>query len=89
MLASAHRAHGGLLHETVAWAYILSMSRITTELNARIGPSGTRVSKAAEKMDDPQQAYIASHSVTVISLALTAERTNPKLTQKTRIIYWT
>ncbi len=42
MLASAHQAHGALLHETVAWAYILSMSRITTELNARIGPSGTR-----------------------------------------------
>jgi len=42
MLASAHQAHGGLLHETVAWAYILSMSRITTELNACIGPLGTR-----------------------------------------------
>ena len=89
MLALAHWAHGGLLHKTVTWAYILSMSRITTKLNACIGPSGTCVSKAAEKMDDPQQAYIASHSVTVISLVLTAERTNPKLTQKTRIIYWT
>ncbi len=42
MLALAHRAHGGLLHKTVVWAYKLSMSMITTELNARIGPSGTR-----------------------------------------------
>src|SRR6266704_1677433 len=75
MLALAHRAHSGLLDETVVWAYILSnerdhcrdkcshwpightagchtrlpygptyfpMSGITAELNARIGPSGTR-----------------------------------------------
>src|SRR5712691_10308247 len=41
MLALAHRVQGGLLHETIVWAHILSMSRITTELNARIGPSGT------------------------------------------------
>src|SRR6266581_1721732 len=41
MLALAHQAHGGLLHEAIMWAFILSMSRITTKLNARIGPSGT------------------------------------------------
>src|SRR6266581_238527 len=42
MSALAHQAHGGLLHEAIAWAFILSMSRITTKLNARIGPLGTR-----------------------------------------------
>src|SRR6266581_383928 len=42
MLALAHQAHGGLLHEAIAWAFILSMSRITTELNACIGPPGAR-----------------------------------------------
>jgi len=41
MLALAHQVCGGLPHETVVWAYILSMSRITTKLNACIGPSGT------------------------------------------------
>src|SRR6266581_592049 len=42
MLAFAHQAHGGLLNEAIVRAFILSMSRITTELNARIGPSGSR-----------------------------------------------
>jgi len=42
MLTLAHQAHGGLLHKAIAWAYILSMSRITTELNACIGPSGAQ-----------------------------------------------
>jgi len=42
MLALAHQAHGGLLHEAIMRAFILSMSRITTKLNARIGPSGTQ-----------------------------------------------
>src|SRR6266581_1026827 len=42
MLTLAHRAQGGLLHETVVWAYILSMSGITAKLNAHIGPPGTR-----------------------------------------------
>ena len=41
MLTLAYRAQGGLLHETVVWAYILSMNGITAELDARIGPSGT------------------------------------------------
>src|SRR5712691_997546 len=41
MPALAHQVHGGLLHEAIVWAFILSMSRITTELNACIGPLGT------------------------------------------------
>ena len=41
MLTLAHQVHGGMLHEAIMWAFILSMSRITTELNARIGPLGT------------------------------------------------
>src|SRR6266581_2522887 len=40
MLALAHRAHGGLLHETVMRARILSMNGITAELDAHICPSG-------------------------------------------------
>src|SRR6266567_19864 len=48
MRALAHRAPGGLLHEAIAWAFILSMSRITTELNARIGPSGTQWAAARD-----------------------------------------
>ena len=42
MLALAHQVHGGLLNEAIVQAFILSMSRITTELNAHIGPSGTQ-----------------------------------------------
>jgi len=48
MLALAHRAHGGLLHKTVVQAYILSMSRITTKLNACISPSGTQWAAARD-----------------------------------------
>jgi hypothetical protein len=50
---------------------------------ARIGPSGTRVSKAAEKMMTRNRPYVASHSAAVISLPLTAEFTNPKMWQET------
>jgi len=41
MLTLAHQAHGRLLNKAIVQAFILSMSRITTELNARIGPLGT------------------------------------------------
>src|SRR6266581_2522884 len=42
MLTFAHQAHGGLLNEAIVSAFILPMRSITTELNARIGPSGSR-----------------------------------------------
>jgi len=53
---------------------------MTAERNARIGPLGTRVSKATEKMMTRNRP---SHSAAVISLPLTAEFTNPKMWQET------
>src|SRR6266581_789885 len=42
MLTFAHQAHGGLLNEAIVSAFILPMRSITTELNAHIGPLGSR-----------------------------------------------
>src|SRR6266581_4819362 len=76
MLTLAHRAHGGLLHEAIAWAYILSMSTITTELNARIGPSGTRWAAARDCRAGPH----TFNSMSRITTKLTP-RTGPSGTR--------
>src|SRR6266581_498710 len=67
MPALAHQAHGGLLHEAIAWAFILSMSRITTELNARIGPSGTQWAAARDCSAGPHTFHSMSRITTELN----------------------
>ncbi len=85
MLASAHRAHGGLLHEAIAWAYILSMSTITTELNARIGPSGTRWAAARDCRAGPHTFNSMSGITTELNARIGPSGTRRPAAQDCRV----
>src|SRR6266571_4568829 len=85
MLALAHQAHGGLLHEAIAWAFILSMSRITTELNACIGPPGARWAAARGYRAGPHTFNSMSRITTELNARIGPSGTRRPAAQDCRV----